>query len=221
MLYNINQYNETTFRKNWEQSDICKQIIADTDIVIWKRNFEQAVRKLTPRHMYGSKIVSVVSCYFINYLYENNPSIVYDIGCGVNWFKQFYPNILGVGAETDYRFYGDECWSWDEDTVITRSNSMDAMFAINSLHFIPVTEVKERIEQVVTCISPNGRAYLSLNSRVVSGHTPSQPTTEQVIAYLRYDLAKIEGVRWLAVDMDSSYSDGYMDGNINLVLEKL
>ena len=55
---------------------------------------------------------------------------------------------------------------------------------------------------------------------LISRSTVPNLTTEQVIKYLQHSLYKIEGVRWLVVDMDDSFDYAAMDGNINLVLEK-
>ena len=220
-LNNCNTYNSTNFKDEFINSEIYCKIEATADIILWEKNYIQSVAHFTPRQKSWSKIATMVSFYYINYLYELNPSIVYDIGCGVNWFKQWYPNIHGIGEEQSVDFnFGDEQGKWD-DNLINKLNNVQAMFAINSLHFRHVGNLPKVIEQVISVLAKKGRAYLAFNTAVIieESKVPNL-TTEHLIKYLRHKLYKIEGVRWLVVDMDDSFDYAAMDGNINLVLEK-
>ena len=220
-LNNCNTYNSTNFKDEFIKSEIYCKIEATADIILWEKNYIQSVSYFTPRQKSWSKIATMPSFYYINYLYEFNPSIVYDIGCGVNWFKQWYPNIHGIGEEQSVDLnFGDEQGKWDHN-LINKLNNVQAMFAINSLHFRHVDNLLKVIEQVISVLANKGRAYLAFNTAVIIEHSKvPNLTTEQLIKYLRHRLYKIEGVRWLVVDMDDSFDYGGMDGNINLVLEK-
>ena len=220
-LNNCNTYNSTNFKDEFIKSEIYCKIEATADIILWEKNYANSISYFTPRQVAWSKIANMRSFYYINYLYELSPSIVYDIGCGVNWFKQWYPNIHGIGEERSVDLnFGDEQGKWDHN-LINKLNNVQAMFAINSLHFRHVDNLLKVIEQVISVLANKGRAYLAFNTAVIieESKVPNL-TTEHLIKYLRHKLYKIEGVRWLVVDMDDSFDYGGMDGNINLVLEK-
>ena len=220
-LNNCNTYNSTNFKDEFINSEIYCKIEATADIILWEKNYANSISYFTPRQVAWSKIANMTSFYYINYLYELNPSIVYDIGCGVNWFKQWYPNIHGIGEEQSVDLnFGDEQGKWDHN-LINKLNNVQAMFAINSLHFRHVASIPKVIEQVISVLAKKGRAYLAFNTGLIIKHSRvSNLTTEQVIKYLQHSLYKIEGVRWLVVDMGECFDYAYMDGNINLVLEK-
>lgn len=186
-----------------------------------KKNDEIPIGEFTPRLQSWFRIATMQPCYYIDLLYENNPSCIYDIGCGINWFKQFYPNIYGIGGEIEGRgeYFGDERGRWGEG-LESKLTNIEAMFAMLSLHFRSVDKIRTLIEEVISTLAINGRAYLSFNSRQIIKFTNKKITTIEVVKYLRYDLAKIESVRWLVVDMDSSY-DSSLDGNISLVFERV
>jgi hypothetical protein len=222
-LNNCNTYNSTNFKDEFIKSEIYCKIEATADIILWEKNYANSISYFTPRQVAWSKIATMSSFYYINYLYEFNPSIVYDIGCGVNWFKQWYPNIHGIGEEQSVDFnFGDEQGRWDGN-LINKLNNVQAMFAINSLHFRSVDSIPIVIEQVISVLAKKGRAYLAFNTAIIIKKSRARVpnlTTEQVIKYLQHRLYKIEGVRWLVVDMGECFDYAYMDGNINLVLEK-
>jgi hypothetical protein len=219
-LDNLNVYDQVEFKQKFMQSKIYKMIDAEAEIIIWEKNHEIALYEFTPRHQFWFKIATMQSCYYIDLLYENNPSRIYDIGCGINWHKQFYPNIYGIAGGGDGgEYFGDERGRWGEG-LESKLTNIEAMFAINALHFRSVHKIRTLIEEVISTLAINGRAYLSFNSRQIRRHTNKKITTIEVIKYLRYDLAKIESVRWLVVDMDSSY-ESPMNGNISLVFERI
>ena len=220
-LDNLNVYDQVEFKQKFMQSKIYKMIDAEAEIIIWEKNDERALYEFTPRHQFWFKIATMQSCYYIDLLYENNPSRIYDIGCGINWHKQFYPNIYGIAGETEIRgeYLADERGRWGEG-LESKLTNIEAMFAINALHFRSVHKIRTLIEEVISTLAINGRAYLSFNSRQIRKYTNKKITTIEVIKYLRYDLAKIESVRWLVVDMDSSY-ESPMNGNISLVFERI
>jgi len=220
-LDDLNVYDQVEFKQKFMQSKIYKMIDAEAEIIIWEKNDERALYEFTPRHQFWFKIATMQSCYYIDLLYENNPSRIYDIGCGINWHKQFYPNIYGIAGDTgeEGEYFGDERGRWGEG-LESKLTNIEAMFAINALHFRSVNKIRTLIEEVISTLAINGRAYLSFNSRQIRKHTNKKITTIEVIKYLRYDLAKIESVRWLVVDMDSSY-ESPMNGNISLVFERI
>ena len=220
-LDNINVYDQVEFKQKFMQSKIYKMIDAEADIIIWEKNDEIPIGEFTPRLQSWFRIATMQPCYYIDLLYENNPSRIYDIGCGINWHKQFYPNIYGIGGEIEGRgeYFGDERGRWGEG-LESKLTNIEAMFAMLSLHFRSVDKIRTLIEEVISTLAINGRAYLSFNSRQIIKFTNKKITTIEVVKYLRYDLAKIESVRWLVVDMDSSY-DSSLDGNISLVFERV
>ena len=221
MLYNVNIYEEQEFRTQFAPTDIYKQITALADEI--RRDKHVPINyKLTPRRELWIRTASVNPFYYLHYIFENNPNCVYDIGCGMNWFKLFYPTIHGIGEETieSGNFYGDEHGNFDTQWARAHENQLEGLFAINSLHFIRLGFLKQRVEQVISCLRKGARAYLTFSTHAFTEMYINY-TAEQAVMYIRAELSKITGVLWIVVDIDDTADPDPLDGNIRLVLEKL
>ena len=112
-----------TLSINPYDANICEQIVStkfDHKIKekygTWKVNDYRKIytfndeihQRSTPRY---SIILGVIPCatfYYLNYLSEINPSEIVDIGCGMNFFKDILPNVIGIDPEHTYADIQDE-----------------------------------------------------------------------------------------------------------------
>jgi len=82
---------EVTFKK----SNLYKQLVNEYDVVYFNRqDFFIKSFEVTPRQKASKRLFSAIPFYYIEWLQEINPEKIYDLGCGWNIFKKYYPNII-------------------------------------------------------------------------------------------------------------------------------
>lgn len=96
---------------------------------------------------------------YLQLLLETNPTTIADIGCGANFYKQYYPNIIGFDATPE----ADSPEMFKPVFVDKHLNEFDCAFSICSLHFIPLQKLTERIVEFSKIIKPGGRGFISFN----------------------------------------------------------
>ena len=229
-MININEYN-STFKAEFENSEICKQLKNDFSQLSWENHYTFPA---TPRQLCGDPTtkMSMVPFYYLNYLLDKNPKEIYDLGCGWNIFKKYIPNIIGVGAEDPNSpdFFGDIHDVVDDEFIAGHQNYFESVFAINSLHFISLDLLSNRVSDFVSMIRPGGRGFLTLNlikmlertapDYLITTFQTQKPTKKDADNYVRIELGKLN-FNWLVFDVTvfEKLDDG-MDGNIRLVIER-
>jgi hypothetical protein len=155
---------------------------------------------------------------------EKNPEHIYDLGCGWNIFKRYIPNIIGIGAETPNSayFFADIHDFVDDDFVAGHQEYFDSVFAINSLHFHPLSSFSKIVGDFFSMLKPQGRGFLPLNLQRMKEcdlkfMTSTHDTVEQ---FCRDELAKLTHINFLVVDIFTDPIDEHLDGNVRLVIEK-
>ena len=95
---------------------------------------------------------------FIDSLPEE--SYVWDIGCGFNIFKEYYPHLDIEGV--------DKTWEADIKEHLEQSKmevfDVEHAFAINSLHFGDIEQVSNRVAYVMDCLPKHGQFFITLNN---------------------------------------------------------
>ena len=162
-MKNINPYNPLQFKKEWENSDIYKKLCRDFDVVLW--DFPGGPPKedpdwTTPRWGEINRVVRTTPFYYIEKVMTPGAEIVNDLGCGCNVFKRYYPNIIGM----DNCRFADVQGYVDDKFIAENQNKCEAIIAINSLHFRPLTEFKKSVLDIISILKPGGRAYLAYNA---------------------------------------------------------
>ena len=227
-MKNINEYKKDEFYAQFYNSDLCKQIKKDFDILSWEKYYQRDFI-LTPRQIIGeiqkqSTVFSMVPLYYINYLLEKNPKEIYDIGCGWNIFKKYIPNIIGVGAEelNTEHFFGDIHDVWDSDFVYHHNEFYESIFSINALHFRPIDDLRKVVNEFASVIQKGGRGFLALNlARMVERAVDDKffQIKFDFDKYIRNELKDV-GFKYIVFDVDVTIYDESLDGNIRLVIEK-
>lgn len=232
-MENFNEYDPIKFKSAFQNSELYNKIVENADIIVWEKYFStnggfRIFDTNTPREIYAKKVVFLAPFYYLQFLTELNPSKIYDIGCGMNYFKKFIPSVIGIDAEINNgKIIGDIYAQFDERFVL--KNKFDSAFSINSLHFIPITQLRQRILDFVRVINTGGRGFLTLNShRLIENSLrneqklvfPDGVTLEQLNRYVRTQFDNIEDIKILCLDIDPDFIDDWMNGNIRLVFEK-
>lgn len=137
----------------------------------------------------------------------------------VNFPKLFAENI----------FYGDIHGVVDDRYISEHQNYFQSVFSVCALHFYPLYMFKKIVVDFASMIKPGGRGFLSLNLQRMIDLTSENflqtkfstisPTSAQYDSFLRTELATID-LKFLILDVDLTFVDESMDGNIRLVIEK-
>lgn len=245
MQPNILPYNETEFRDRFQQTEIYRQLCQDFDKVSFNNTVEWQWAP-TPRERLASRrqsLFSAVTFYYLEFLTKHNPQQILDIGCGANYFKHYIPNIVGVGAEPpDNIFYrGDVHGEFNADWVQCNQGQLDSFFSVCSLHFVPLTELRQRVLDAASTLAPNGRAYVAMNASRMCERMWWNLSKEQQLFDQSADAATVDrNIREQLSDMPFTYEvfdvnieqsghqnkrhdyrpqfDNVIDGNVRMVI---
>lgn len=220
---------------------ICEQIVKNKfDLKLeekygkWKHNdyrktykFDDVVhQRLTPRVSLITIVIPCASFYYLDYLCEKMPNEIVDIGCGMNFFKNILPNVVGIDASgTDYDIFD----FFDDEFSLNHTANYEYAFSIDALHFIPITNFYNRVLEFKNIIRPGGRGYLAMNCARMVEHTKrsdllnlfgnTNPSKEQLAKYIDSEIRRLP-IDFLVVDnLILEVYDEFMDGNIRLVFE--
>lgn len=232
LLDNIKDYNKEQWQEQFSKTDLYKRLCKEYDVLVFDKNSEM-VSQLTPRQQWADPnpktYFSATIFYYLEELFSTNPETVYDIGCGWNIFKKYYPNIIGIGAEPkDSDFYYADLHDYVDKIYIQGHQShFDCFFSINALHFRPISEIKLLMQELISILKPGGSAFVTMNSQMLVNSEPNiedvfgikKPQRNQVEQYIRQQLAELQIV-WRIVDIDLTVRADGLDGNIRLLFER-
>jgi hypothetical protein len=231
MTYRAQQFKDQMIELGYE--DKIKKIFGDDTLLSYDQNW--ASKSRTPRERWILKQFSVVSLWYLNFLIEQRPTTIVDIGCGANLFKPviktiFDIDIYGIDPEIN-NAAADELDFFDSDFSKGHANMYKSAFSINALHFIPISDFSKRVNEFYNVISPGGWGFLSLNSqRMINNGSDNQckidifgvenPTPNQIEEYVINELNVLD-IDFIVKDiLINKVQDEYMDGNIRLVFKK-
>jgi hypothetical protein len=223
-IKNLNAYNQEFFEHSFKQTatyDLLKQKYCH---VIFDKFFENRIdnRRLrsTPRQIYAypESMISAVPWYYLDYL-DSSQTMV-DLGCGMNFFKPFFANLWGIGAEDQPdQFFGDKHDFVDDDFYRGHVAAFDSVFSINALHFNPIENIRHIATKFSAMLKPGGRGFLALNAkRMLEKSGLEKVNVDELESWLRIQFEDFP-TKILVFDVDLSVLDAYMDGNVRIVFE--
>lgn len=184
----------------------------------------------SPRELELYPYFCAESLWYINFLLETNPSKVIDMGCGGNVFKWLLGELYDVeviGYDPEH-VNADFEGKFDSTFIAENKNNISAFIATNSLHFIPVTRIADRVLEVYDVLAKGGRAYITLNVDVVTNHTPHAElirifgslhcSQKEIRKHIIDECMKLN-LNYLVADVYDVNENG-IDGNIRLVFER-
>ena len=175
----------------------------------------------TPREQQLSKVWSVVPFYYLRYLVEITPAHVIDLGCGANFFKPYFQNLIGFDPNHD-----NADIAVFDGTEYDKENFYDAVIAMNSLHFIPFADFLKIFDKVSRLLRVGGRAFVTVNMGMLT-EMPSSSIYEissilnEAIKSLPYKLIVVNQLYFPNRFFKNigHFGDGN-EGNIRIVFEK-
>jgi hypothetical protein len=229
-MKNFNEYDSIKFKSTFQNTELYNKIVENADVIIWEKLHPKIFITNTPREEHVKKVVSLAPFYYLQFLTEIAPSKIYDIGCGMNYFKKFIPSIVGISADLtrDGKIVGDVYGRFDKNFIL--KHKFDSAFSINALHFIPLTQLRQCILDFISIINKGGRGFLALNcQRMVERISnkernlifPEGMNSVLLDGYIREQFDSIENIKILCLDIDLTILDEFMNGNIRIVFEKI
>jgi hypothetical protein len=246
MLQNKLSYQPDQFEIEFKQTEIYRSLSNEYEHIIFDGDFtktefwhaktstdnfftswsnqEYWSNRRTGRQLALDKgVVDVMPFYYLNFITKTLPDKIYDIGCGCNFFKQYIPNIIGISAERpdSKYFYGDEYGVVDELYIQQHQKFFPCAFAITSLHFVPITQIRQRVIDFMSMIKSGGVGFLVFNAwRMIEHSSPSDlDVVDDLNVYVRTQLDNMP-FEYLVVDIDVvKQHDFTMIGNIRLVMK--
>ena len=226
MRQNLNPYNPEQFKKQFESTDICRNVAKDFDNLWWDQK-TKLIDNATPRQWLSTpfKGFSMIPFYYLQPLLEKNPTTIYDLGCGANLFKKYIPSIIGIDKSNDGQNYPDIEDQVNHRYIKTHQNYFESVFSINALHYRPTTEIRLVCEEFISMVAPGGRGFLSLNlQRMIDQETKPIVKLEKDSKkiynhYVRNQLHNLP-CKYIIFDVNLDPLDEWLDGNVRLVIER-
>jgi hypothetical protein len=129
----------------------------------------------TPRERFiASKILVLDSFRILEYMNKHGAQPIYDIGCGMNLFSNFY-DVVGMDVVSPGNSMSSSHYKYiepfGEDFIKKYENTFPCAIAINSLHFIPVHDIVDRIHDFAKVLKEEGLGYITFNLEMLFSHT--------------------------------------------------
>jgi len=229
------KYDPAAWEIAFKKLDLYKQLVNEYDVVYFNNQdffeWDEILKYIiTPRQRaaitiqtyFSQTYFSAIPFYYIEWLQEINPEKIYDLGCGWNIFKKYYPNIIGVGAEDPESpsFNADIHDIVDDDYILGHREYFESVFSICALHFVPLSDIRKRVLDFASMIKPGGRGWLSMNVARMINKDPEfkDKDTLFIEKYCKEQLIGLPGLALL--DIDLTIPDEFIDGNIQILFDK-
>ena len=190
-------------------------------------------KTLTPRERYFYPTFHTNSLYYIDAVQAQKPQQVFDIGCGMNVWKKFYDNIIGVDPQdprADIRLDFDR---FKQAYIESAYGLVDSCISIGTMNmFVSIKHLLQNLCEFIKCTKIGYRGYVTINlCGMMSRGTPkehkeelfgvSNPDAEQVSKYCNAIVEELPGISIIIYDnfITDKFNE-YMDGNLRLVFER-
>ena len=202
----INAYNNTIDLPIYSEMEKYYDIMADIHI-----------DNLAPRIYIDNRIMFKDIVYYISILYKNNPGIIADIGAGACVWDQWFDNIFSFEPKPgDFSLEPDSRESFNNDFILKYNKSFDCGMAINSLHFIPYSEISQRIDDAMSVVKD--RFLMTFNLKMLAKFSDIEYDYESGLKRLLDILHKTE-YNILMLDFVESESVAGINGHVRIIYE--
>ena len=170
--------------------------------------------------------------YYLDFIFQKNPEIIYDIGCGNNFFKKlFEEKVKIIGINPDFNGFTNENADLKisfEDFTKIYINKIKFAFAINSLHFINPLLFKKRLLHFISIFSTGGRGFITFNIQRLHEKRKLYhcENPNDVAVYIEKILNNLEKelhnkIKFILLENTSSKSnyDDPINGNIRIIFD--
>ena len=186
---------------------------------------DDRIINFTPRHQQLLKtICDLQPFYILEYMAKNGTGPIYDVGCGFNWFKNFY-YVIGIDPNLDY---ADRCEKFNCMFAKKYFKKFDNVFSINAIHFCQKGRIANRMLEYFDLVKPGGYAYLAVNTARIYDNTypnaQSKPAcsevTKEISTLIQETIDGIDGTLLLYEDRTKDEFDDWLNGNIRILIKR-
>lgn len=174
---------------------------------------------ITPREgrLLSENRINLDSFYYVDYIVKNTSGEIYDIGCGSNIFKHFFKGVIGLDPNNPN---ADMQQKFNDKFIQTNQKMLPSAFAINSLHYIPITEFKNQLCAFASCIRTNGLGYITFNIERMLSNTDKNDIPENLHEYIESEILScgLKIINYDLIDVTLNGNDG-LDGNIRILFK--
>jgi len=235
-LRTLRPYDEDQWKQYFTTTELYRQVklYLPHCLEIWTASGMPGNRT-TPRENQLNSYFTFNTFYYLESLFDNQ-GIVYDLGCGGNLFKPFAKNLIGIDC---FHSKADIDDMVDNDFVKGHQEYFKRAFAINSLHFIPLTRFRETIVNFYSMLKSGGQGYITFtlanmieltndNDWVSIFKKPAVDTTLcDVVSYidkevweLPYEYQIVDYCFFVERDYGKILIGNPIDGNIRLLIKR-
>lgn len=257
-LLQVNPYKVNQFKSNVRTREIAQQIYkafgpVTLDFLPWfsadaacRPNYRpysyisEFVTNLDIRENYLisplNRLFNISIFYYIEFLKELNPERIVDIGCSTNILKKVCSNIYGISDNTEHANLNanhpgaDKIEPFNHAFIKKYENQFQCAMAINSLHFIPISEFEQRVLDFVNVIKPGGRGFItfsilrsiecSSSDELIKLFQTNSPTQQQIASYVDQKIRNMPFNFLVIENLVECVKDDPINGNIRLVFQK-
>lgn len=169
------------------------------------------------------KILDLQPFYVLDYINEKNNNVIYDVGCGYNFFKDFYP-VIGIDPDSEFADIKDE---FNDGFIFKNQEMFENAISINAIHFCQITDLENRIIGFFNCVKRGGYAYLAINMQRVLDITYhgipyniDDNLINDIDNKLKNILTKIDGRLLFYENIFNIMHDEPLNGNIKILIER-
>jgi hypothetical protein len=180
-------------------------------------------------------IINALPYYYIQWILENKPNVILDVGCGTSPFKNLISNIVGIDnhlCPPPYDKDSIQC-HFDEDFAVSHQKMCDALISVNAIHFSPIWTIRSKMLDLAKLLRPGGRAFVAFNAETWLMSTPrpelqqrfgNYPDTQCLLEYM-YEQTMNAGLNFLVSDWPVTQVSEHspirddVNGNVRLVFE--
>jgi hypothetical protein len=168
MINQKNIYNYENWFQEFQSLEVGKRLISESDYIV-KNYRELSIMRTSLENPYEdargccvrNKIGDITPYYYIQWILEQTPKSIIDLGCGYNVFKSFIPGITGVDRRDDRN--ADIIDTFNAEFCKKYYEQFDALISINTIHFSSIETITKRLLMVASLIKKGGRGFVTFN----------------------------------------------------------
>lgn len=170
------------------------------------------------------KIFDLQPFYILDHISQNSQDEIYDIGCGINFFKNFY-NIIGIDPNS---IYADVKEEFNSDFCLKNQNKFANIFSINAIHFCKIDDLHERINSYFNLTKDQGYSYLAINiarpieityNNILS-NVEKEILVQEITENIKKTIYNLPGTLLLYEDLCKQCFDEGLNGNIRILTKR-
>ena len=179
---------------------------------------------ITPRYLYesGLKIGFRDIYYYIDQLYDNQPTSVVDVGCGECIWKNWFPNIVGFDPNTNEFSNQDFVDFFDEDFSKGHAKNWDCGMALNSIHFINWNSIPNQIDLAMNIVKDQFLFTFNFNMFSNKPNLPMEqliPLFDHMLTSSAYNIKLLDYPLLRGIPLAKINNWSYINGHVRFILQ--